>query len=885
MDRARILTETGSFLHSDRPSAGNHGERSPETREKPGSRLTFPSSLRMMPVMQLPTLPVSSALERINQALSDGHLVLEAPPGSGKTTLVPLALMQAAWLDGKKILMLEPRRPAARMAAHRMASLLGQEVGDQVGYQVRFERRIGRNTQIEVLTEGLLLRRLQQDPELSGVGLVIFDEFHERGINGDLSLALCLDAAAALREDLRLMLMSASLDGRPLAERIGASHLQAEGQSYPVSIEYLARDPVPQERQQVLARLVRHAFQSHPGDLLVFLPGRGEIEFLARTLRGTGDFQVLALHSGVGAREQDAIISGKSATRRVILSTDIAETSLTIDGIGVVIDSGLNRKPRFDPGSGLTRLQTGFVSRASALQRAGRAGRLGPGHCYRAWSESRQQRLEAEIRPEILDADLAPSVLEVAAWGIQGPTGLPWITAPPEGHWHQAQELLMQLGALDPQARITVHGKRMLALPIHPRLAHLLSEAEGEAALREAADIAALLSERDPMKRPSGSFSNSDIRTRLDGLASFRAGQQVSDFDQRALQQIDRAAQQLRKLLPRGTEGVASPVSPGLALAKAYPDRIARARHPRSRDYLLRNGRAASLPEGDLLSGQEYLVVASLDAGSQQGKIWLAAPITREEVLNHFSQQITDQRELCWDDEPGAVRAVRRQRLGALVLREQATRLEHGDDITPILLQQVRNRGLDIFEQASKLRQLQAKVGLLRERLEEQEWPALDDENLLQDLDTWLSPWLDGITSLTALRAIDLQSALSAYLGWERQQRLDELLPDDYRTPAGTSRKIEYAPGEEPVLRVPLQEMLGETQGPAVAHRRIPLVLHLLSPAMRPIQITRDLGHFWRNAYTEVRKEMRGRYPKHHWPEDPLNAHATVLGRRGKPGQ
>ena len=825
--------------------------------------------------MPLPRLPISPALPAITESLGEGRLVLGAPPGSGKTTLVPLALLDAPWLAGRRIIMLEPRRPAARMAARRMAELLGEAVGETVGYQVRFERRIGPRTRIEVLTEGLLLRRLQADPELDGVGLVIFDEFHERSLTADLSLALCLDAASGLRDDLHLLLMSASLEGEALARRLQAAHLQAEGRAHPVEIHHLERDPAPEDHLRELARLSTRALREHDGDLLVFLPGRGEIERLAGLLedRLPPGCRLQRLHGEIPPAEQDRVIRGGEDGRRVILSTDIAETSLTIEGITVVVDGGLQRRPRFDPASGLERLETAFISRASALQRAGRAGRLGPGHCYRAWSRAREQRMEAGIRPEILDADLAGCVLELAGWGVTDPADLCWVTAPPAAHWAQARALLTQLDAVDGAGRITPSGRAMLGLPLHPRLAHMLSQAPAAGQAR-AADIAALLSERDPAPRGSGA----DLQPRLDALDALRSDRDTGGMPRAALGRIERVSRQLRGLL-RGPAPDGPAPSPGALLALAYPDRVAQARAPDSGDYLLRNGRAASLRPDDPLRGTPFLVAVALDAGREQGRIWLAARIGGDEIEALFGPHIEETIETAWDDQAQAARGWHRRRLGALVLSERNTTVE-AQQALPLLLEQVRHHGLGLFEQAGALRQQQGRVALLRRHGLVDDWPAIDDQTLLQSLETWLAPWLDGVTSLARLRRVDILAALQAHLGWERWQRLEQLLPTHYQTPAGTRRPIEYPGDGEPVLRVPLQEMLGERESPRLAGGRIPVLLHLLSPAMRPLQITRDLAHFWANAYAEVRKEMRGRYPKHHWPEDPLAASATRLGRR-----
>ncbi|RMG38157.1 MAG: ATP-dependent helicase HrpB [Gammaproteobacteria bacterium] len=834
--------------------------------------------------MDLPALPIASALPEIDRRLREGHLVLGAPPGSGKTTLVPLALLGSDWLAGRKILMLEPRRPAARMAAHRMAQLLAEPVGRTVGYQVRFDRRIGPQTRIEVLTEGLLLRRLQDDPELSGVGLVIFDEFHERSLDADLALALCLEVANGLRDDLRLMPMSASLDGESLVGLMGAQSLQAEGRAHPVEIHHLDSDPSREELPGVLQRLVRRALAEAAGDLLVFLPGKGEIRRLAESLGDLADrgVEVQPLHGEIPAERQDAIIRGTSGARRVVLATDIAETSLTIEGIGVVIDSGLSRKPRFDPNSGLIRLHTDFISQASALQRAGRAGRQGPGVCYRAWSAARQRRLDPEIRPEILEADLAPLVLALADWGVTEPDDLAWVTPPPRAHWAQARELLVQLEALDSQGRITPAGRAMSRLPLHPRLAHMLLAAPDAKARRLAADIAALLGERDPMQRRGDEPLPCDVEPRLEALTRWRRDRHAPPgFDRQGLQRMDQVARQLRGL---ATE--TAPIkckmqraSPGTLLALAYPDRVALARRPGAHCYRLRNGRAACLPARDALRGQELLVAASLDAGRREGRIWLAAPLARSDLDPLFGEQIQQARELGWDPERQAVGVRRTRRLGALVLEAQPETLTPQDDPLPLLLEQVREQGLDLFDQSKSLRQLQGRIALLRHHLPEQGWPDLSDAALLERLEEWLSPWLNDCTSLRELRQVPVVDALQGWVGREKIRKIEQLLPSHYETPAGTRRPIEYPAEGEPILRVPLQEMLGQTETPRIAEGRIPLLLHLLSPAMRPLQITGDLANFWREAYPEVRKEMRGRYPKHAWPEDPANAAATRLGR------
>lgn len=834
--------------------------------------------------LAFPALPISPSLPGISQALQENHLVLSAPPGSGKTTLVPLALLDAKWLHKKKIIMLEPRRPAARMAARRMASLLNEAVGEQVGYQVRFDRKISKNTRIEVLTEGLLLRRLQQDPELNGVGLVIFDEFHERSLVADLSLALCIDSANALRDDLRLLLMSASMDTDVLADKIGAKTFYAKGQSHPVKVYYAERDSSPHELITSCHRLIHLALTKQEGDVLVFLPGKGEIHRLQHQLHESLDskIDILSLHGELPAKEQDIILNGDGKKRRIILSTDIAETSLTIEGIGIVVDAGFNRKPSFDANSGLSRLETRPISQASALQRTGRAGRLGPGTCYRAWTEARQQRLEKNIKPEILEADLAPLVLELANWGVSQISDLHWVDAPPAAHWAQAVDLLKQLGAINNHTQITGMGKAMVRLPTHPRLAHMLLSMPNKESQQLAADIAALLSDRDPIIRQQGEPSPADIELRIQALQAFRDTGNSQGYDKSRLAQLNRLAGDfIRNLvsIPARTSQLTL-VNVGNCLALAFPDRIAMARIPGQTGYLLRNGRGVTLNNQDSLMGSPFMVCASLDAGSREGRIWLGAAIELITLENLFEKQIVHQRRIVWDNKRNAVSARQEMVLGAICLATKSVALLADDDITGLLIKQVNAIGLDLFNQATALRQFQAKIKLLRENLGEDHWPDFSDEKLLQTPDEWLLPWLDNCSTLKQLKAVDVIAALKAHLGWQATQQLEEMLPEYYKTPAGSRRAIEYSQDLDPVLRVPLQEMLGEQQTPRIANGNIALTLHLLSPARRPLQVTQDLENFWRTAYTEVKKEMRGRYPKHHWPDDPASAQATRFTKR-----
>lgn len=831
--------------------------------------------------MKLPDLPVMQCVSALRDALSAGHAVLSAEPGSGKTTLVPLLLINESWLGGRKILMLEPRRPAARMAARRMSELLGQALGSTVGYQVRFERKISAATRVEVLTEGLLLRRLQADPELSDVGLIIFDEFHERNLQGDLSLALALDVAQGLRDDLRLLVMSASLQIGPLLSMLPATEVNAQGRTYPVSIEQANGDPDPRNPIPACLQALERAIAATSDDVLVFLPGRREIERMSEAVRERwgNTHEVARLFGDLPAKDQDKVLRrGRGAKRRVILSTDIAETSLTIEGVGAVVDSGLARRPVFDPATGLTRLLTRWISKASALQRAGRAGRLGPGHCFRAWSEARHARLDDWTTAEILQADLCPLVLELANWGLNASTALCWLDTPPTASWRQAATLLRQLGALDDSGRITPAGKLMSRIPAHPRLAHMLAGATTPVDQALVADIAALLSERDPLRRQSRIPVGADVGLRLDALAAWRQKTSKNGgIDQPAMRRIDQIARQFLPLCSDPEPQRASTPSPGLSLAMAYPDRVALCTSGDGRRYLMRNGRAALLDENDPLRGQRFLAVADVDAGAREGRVWLAAPLDQHEFDRLFAAEMTRVREIRWDAGRKDVVARAVVRLGALTLKDEAVPLRPGDPVIAVLLEQLADQGLARF--FADPVELRARVCLIRAAEPASDWPDFSESTLLASTDEWLLPWLNEGQGVAQLRALKLEDTLIQTLGWDRMRYLDRMLPTHYETPAGTRRKISYT-DQQPSLAVPLQEMLGEATGPLLAEGRVPLLLQLLSPAGRPLQLTQDLSAFWSGAYDEVRKEMRGRYPKHYWPDDPLKAKATRFTKR-----
>ncbi|MFM1891512.1 MAG: hypothetical protein RLZ44_589, partial [Pseudomonadota bacterium] len=745
------------------------------------------------------------------------------------------------------------------------------------------ESAVSPRTRVEVVTEGVLARRLQREPALPGVGLVIFDEFHERSLEADLALALVLDARRALREDLRLLVMSATLDPGPLAALLPARVVRAEGRLFPVQEHYLAASPALAERIPAVVGLVRRALQEQAGDVLVFLPGRAEIRRAAAALSDLDiACQVLPLHGDLPAAEQDRVLQPATAGagRRVVLSTDLAETSVTIPGIGAVVDSGLARKPRFDPNTGLTRLETRRVARDAADQRAGRAGRLGPGWCYRAWSRGDQERLATLSDPEIRHADLAPLVLELANWGVSDPAALTWLEPPPAANWQQALALLQQLEALDGEGSPTALGRRMARVPAHPRLAHLLASARAPGSGALAADLAALLSERDPRRGAAGLEPDLDLHSRLDALASWRrTGHAPPGYDAKALAGVDRAARQLRRYLP--DERADAPAwSAGALVSLAFPERIAQRRPGTLGSFLLANGRGARLPEHDPLAAADLLVIPSLDAGSREGRAWLAIACDRQELEVAHAGRLQSQLRLFWDQDRQAVAARREVRLDALSLEALNAPITDPGAAAGLLLEAVQRAGLDCLHWSEAAAQLRARLATLRRAMPEAGWPDVSEAWLSAHLEDWLGPWLGGATSFKALQRIDLHAALLGLLDWPARQRLEQLAPTHYQTPAGTRRRLQYDLDAAPLLAVPLQELFGLEQEPVVADGAVAVVLHLLSPAGRPLQITRDLPHFWRTGYAEVRKEMRGRYPKHHWPEDPLQASPSRGGRK-----
>ncbi len=830
-------------------------------------------------------LPIEDALPRLRSVLGQGRdAVLTAPPGSGKTTRVPPALLREPWLEGKRLLMLEPRRLAARAAARYMAAQLGEHVGETVGYRMRLDSKIGPRTRIEVVTEGVLTRLLQTDPSLSDYGIVLFDEFHERSLHADLGLALCLESRRLFRPDLRIIVMSATLDVAPIASLLGkADVVQAEGRTFPVDTRYLTRARTEPLDRAVIAA-IRQVLADEPGSLLVFLPGMAEIRRVERGLREaslTGKVVIAPLHGELPQEEQErAIVPPPAGMRKIVLATSIAETSLTIEGVRVVIDSGLLRIPRFDPRTGLTRLATVRVTKDSADQRRGRAGRMEPGVCVRLWSEADHLALAARRPPEILEADLAPLVLDLARWGALVPSELSWLTPPPSGAITQAVEVLTQLGALDENRRLTQHGTQMAEFGLHPRLAHMLLKARALGLGGLACDLAALLTERD-LLRLSGDRPHADLRSRLDvlhGDGSDRAGSAVDRGAWRRVRETARLWRRHLQVRPDPDDGGFERA--GLLLAFAYPDRIAQRQSVEERRYQLANGSGAAFAKPDALAGDEYLVIAELDAGARWATIALAAPITPAELEAHCAELIRRGDLITWDDRTQSVLATRRRTLGALVLSERSLDRPDPAQLSAALLFGIRGTGLSCLPWSKATRQWRARVAFVRRHGgSASDWPDVTDDGLFSTLEHWLGPSLEGMRSLADLQRIDLAALLEPLLSWQQRRDLDRLAPTHLTVPSGSRLPVEYdAPW--PVLAVRLQEMFGCRDTPRVLDHQVPVMLHLLSPAGRPVQITNDLASFWASAYQEVRKELRGRYPKHHWPDDPLSALPTNRAKR-----
>jgi ATP-dependent helicase HrpB len=825
------------------------------------------------------TLPVSETLPALKAALAEkGAAVLEAPPGAGKTTLVPLALLDQPWLTGKRILMLEPRRLATRAAARRMAQMLGESAGETVGFRTRLETRVGPKTRIEVMTEGILPRLIEDDPGLDGVGLVIFDEFHERSLEADLGLALALDSRRHLRGDLRLLVMSATIEGDRVARLLGdAPVVASQGWSFPVAICHLAR-PAPERFEAGVTAAIIRALNEESGSALVFLPGGAEIRRVARLLEAEGlgaDVSVAPLYGDLAPGAQDeALLPAAPGRRKVVLATSIAETSLTIEGIRIVIDGGLMRVPRYEPGSGMTRLATLRVSQASARQRSGRAGRLEPGIAYRLWPEAEEAQLRPFNAPEILEADLAPLALALAQWGAGDPAALAFLDPPPQAACAEAKALLARLGALDAQGKITAHGKAMAALGLHPRLAHmvLIGKEKGEGAT--AAAIAALLMERDILRAAPGA-RDADLRLRVETVGVRNGARHLPagvTLDRGAAERARQAARQIGQRLGI-VGGEIDARAAGRLLALAYPDRIAQKRPGARGQFLLANGKGAEMQPADALAGEDYLAVADLDGDRRVARIFLAAPLSRAAIDEDFANDTAAEEMVEWDARAAAVLARRRLRLDALTLEDKPLAAPNPARVTAAMIAGIRELGVKALPWSREAEGLRARIAFLR-RIEGTAWPDLSDAALTETLEEWLAPYLAGISRRAQLQGLDLAAALAARLTHAQRQALDRLAPAHASVPSGSRIAIDYT-GEAPALAVKLQEMFGARETPAIAGGRVKLVIHLLSPAGRPLQVTSDLAGFWRNSYPQVRSEMRGRYPRHPWPENPLEASPT----------
>ena len=871
-------------------------------------------------------LPVHQVLPDIKHQLSlHNRLILQAPPGAGKTTLVPLALLQEPWLANKQIIMLQPRRLAARSSASRMAYLLGEKVGETIGYQIRQDKCSSKKTRILVVTEGILTRKLQSDPELEGVALVIFDEFHERNINAELSLAFCLQSQELLSESLKILIMSATLNTQALASLLTTAELstpiiRSEGKSFPVDIIYQPDKSPAIDRwnlSNIICRTTLLALEQYKGNILIFLPGVREIKQVQADLIRTAKDKTLIispLFGELSKHQQDLAISPPPCgQRKIVLATNIAETSLTIEGITIVIDSGLQRESFFNPNSAMNALHTTMIARDSAQQRSGRAGRISAGVCYRLWTHSQQQCLQAHQKAEILRSDLAPVVLELALWGVQDFAELQWLDLPSPGSIAQAKELLFELQAIDQSGRITNHGKNMLKLGIHPRLAHMILRSEllsydDTSAINSLAKtsclIVALLTEKDILKKSSNSMDNVDIAYRVSILNNINLNHSLADplLDKRQCKKvlktakdlsqrlktlrIKQSAHQIDSLLSDTTQDMV-----GVLLAFSYPDRIAKLRNNKDLRYLLSNNKGAYFAQQNSLSNEEFLVIANLhEQAKKEARIFLAASISLKQLETYFSAQISDQSSIVWNKKLQKVESYKKTMLGSITLKKET---HHHIDHTlcqPVLLKAVKALGLDCLPWSKAADNLKQRVQFLQFQQEHKHQsqnllksislPDFSDEFLSNNLDIWLAPHLSSQSSIKHLQTLDLYQILKSNISWDTLQQLDELAPEKIKVPSGSNIAIDYSEPETPVLAVRLQELFGLAQTPAILKGQYPLLLHLLSPASRPMQVTHDLASFWENTYHDVKKELRGKYKKHFWPDDPLQAQAT---HRAKP--
>jgi ATP-dependent helicase HrpB len=835
-------------------------------------------------------LPIDEILPALRTVLTaQRNAVVEAPPGAGKSTVIPIALLDEPWLRGRKIVMLEPRRLATRAVATRMATTLGEAPGETVGYRMRLETRVSKHTRIEVVTEGVFTRMLQSDPALEGVAAVLFDEFHERSLHADTGLAFALDSQENLSPDLRLLVMSATLDGAAIARLLGdAPVVTATGRVFPVEIHYVGNGmpmlPGGRDAPELgVVRTIKRALTDAPGDMLVFLPGAGEIRRVQGMLAGIGgDVDVLPLFGELAAGDQDAALRpAKAGRRKIVLATNIAETSLTIDGVRIVVDAGLERRSLFDPASGMNRLEVQRISRASAEQRAGRAGRTAPGVCFRIWGEGAERSLAAFAPPEVCVADLAPLALDLAVWGTEAGS-LRWLDPPPAATLASARDLLRRLGALDGAGKVTAHGRAMQEFPAHPRLAHMLLKARELKAGFLAAELAALLSDRDLLRAGAGAGGgprarDSDIRTRLEAL---RRGS--PDIDRGALDRVRRTQRSFEQQLgSAGASRGGGDVDAGVLLGLAYPDRVARRRPGAEARYQLSNGRGALFAAAESIAREEFIVAVDLDDREREAQIRLAAPLDKADLLEYFAPDLKRADELAWDERTETVVARRVIRFDELLLEEKPLHDVPRAASAAAMLEGVRSMGLDALPWDEDARDFQARCEFVRklDRKDLADWPDFSSPALTQDLG-WLEPFLEGATRRTQLTRVSVVTALRARLAYEQQRKLDTLAPTHIDLPTGTRARIDYLDDNAPMASMRMQEVFGLAATPRIGGGSVAVTFTLLSPGRKPLQITRDLASFWRNAYVEVRKDMRGRYPRHYWPENPLEAEPT---RRAKP--
>jgi ATP-dependent helicase HrpB len=828
-------------------------------------------------------LPIDEVLPELRTVLQrNRNAVVEAPPGAGKSTVVPIALRDEPWLRGGKIIMLEPRRLATRAVATRMAATLGESVGETVGYRMRLETRVSKRTRIEVVTEGVFTRMLQSDPALEGVAAVLFDEFHERSLHADTGLAFALDTQENLAPELRILVMSATLDGEAVARLLGgAPRVTAAGRMFPVEIRHVGSGlPVlpggGEEPTLVALRAIKRALDEAPGDMLVFLPGAGEIRRLQGMLGGIGaNVDVLPLFGELAAGDQDAALQpARAGRRKIVLATNIAETSLTIDGVRIVIDAGLERRSLFDPASGMNRLELQRISRASAEQRTGRAGRTAPGVCYRLWGEGAERSLAAYAPPEVCVADLAPLALDLAVWGTDADK-LRWLDAPPAATLASARDLLRRLGALDAAGKVTAHGRAMQEFPAHPRLAHMLLKSRDLDAAPLAAELAALLSDRDLLRAGPGRARDSDVRTRLELLHKPGAA-----IDRGTLERVRNAQRNFLRLTGEART-MPSADEAAVLLALAYPDRIGRRRPGGEGRFQLSNGRGAVFESAESVARAEFIVAVDLDDREREARIRLAIPLDKQELLDTFQHELWRGEELIWDERSEAVIARRVIKFGELIVEEKPLNEVPRDLAASAMLSGLRSLGLDALSWDDDTRNFMARAEFVRGlgRNDLADWPAFSTEALAADLG-WIEPFLGGITRRSQLSRLPLLDALQSRLSYEQRRRLDELAPTHIGLPTGTRARIDYLDAKGPLASMRMQEVFGLAATPRIGGGAVPVTFQLLSPGHRPLQVTRDLASFWGNAYIEVRKDMRGRYPKHYWPEDPLQAEPT---RRAKP--